>query len=104
MAISIGREVVGEVFAKGYQEGIDDGGKEEGEEDDGDALEMSAGRGGEMGANRYGVPMDMIKHLSNKTIDTFRPLGEKWHAFLGLRSHAVRASKRAVHQRGLSTE
>jgi len=65
---------------------------------------MSAGRGGEIGANRYRVPIDMIKHLSNKTMDTFRLLSEKWYAFLGLQSQAARASKRAVHQRGLSTE
>jgi hypothetical protein len=42
------------------------------EEDD--LLEISAGRGSEVGAKRYGVSLDVIKHLSSRSIDTFRPL------------------------------
>jgi hypothetical protein len=42
------------------------------EEDD--PLEISARRGGEVGAKRYGVSLDVIKHLSSRSIDTFRPL------------------------------
>jgi hypothetical protein len=37
-------------------------------------LEVSAGRGGEIGANRYSVSLDVIKYLSSCSIDTFRPL------------------------------
>ena len=59
VAIAIGREVVGAGFARGYQEGTDESVEEE-EEGDEDALEVSAGRGGEIGANRYGVPSDVI--------------------------------------------
>ncbi|TKA75572.1 hypothetical protein B0A55_07939 [Friedmanniomyces simplex] len=80
VAISVGREVVGEQFARGYIEGA--GEAEEAEVDEDDALEMSAGRGGEIGANRYGVSLDVIKHLSSRSIDTFRPLRvlEKWRS------------------------
>jgi len=39
-----------------------------------DPLEISAGRGSEVGAKRYGVSLDVIKHLSSRSIDTFRPL------------------------------
>jgi hypothetical protein len=45
--------------------------------DEDDPLEISAGRGGEVGAKRYGVSLDVIKHLSSRSIDTFRPLSQK---------------------------
>ena len=101
VAISIGREVVGDAFARGYQERMDENIEEE-EEQDEDALEVSAGRGGEIGANRYGVPMDVIQYLSNRTIDTFRPLSMKWHSFLELKSSTGTAQKRAAHERSSS--
>jgi superfamily II DNA or RNA helicase len=104
VAISVGREVIGAAFAKGYQEGMDEYMEEEEEEGDEDALEVSAGRGGEIGTNRYGVPMDVIQHLSNKTVDTFRPLSMKWHSFLGLKSTAGTGQKRGSHERGVSVE
>ena len=92
-AISIGRRVVGEHFAHGYAEEMAE--MEEPEMDTDDALEMSAGRSGAVGADRYGVSMDVIKHLSSRTVDTFRPLSEKWHAFLGLRSYGDKGKKRS---------
>jgi hypothetical protein len=45
------------------------------EEDD--PLEISARRGGKVGAKRYGVSLDIIKHLSSWSINTFRPLSQK---------------------------
>jgi hypothetical protein len=42
------------------------------EEDD--LLEISARRGREVGAKQYGVSLDVIKHLSSRSIDTFRLL------------------------------
>ena len=86
LAIGIGRVVVGDQFAQGYQEETGEVEEEEVETDD--PLEMSAGRGGEVGSNRYGVPVDIIKHLSNRSINIFRPLSEKWHDFLGLNSYS----------------
>lgn len=29
-------------------------------------------------------PTDVVKHLSVRSIETFRPLSELWHRFLGL--------------------
>ena len=82
VAIALGREVIGDRFAQGYTEQADD--VEEPEMDEDDGLEVSAGRSGEIGANRYGVSLDVIKHLSSKSIDTFRPLSMQWHRFLDL--------------------
>ncbi|KAK1809579.1 hypothetical protein LTR12_016055 [Friedmanniomyces endolithicus] len=64
---------------------------------------MSAGRGGEIGLNRYGVSLDVIKHLSSRSIDTFRPLSGQWHAFLGLVSSRATGQKRGAHTRSTST-
>jgi superfamily II DNA or RNA helicase len=85
VAIAIGRKVIGEQFANGYR-GEVDGVEDEPEEETEDSLEMQAGRGGEVGAKRYGVSMDIIKNLSSRSIDTFRPLCQQWHRFLGLES------------------
>ena len=64
--------------------------------DEDDPLEISAGRGGEVGAKRYGVSLDVIKHLSSRSIDTFRPLSQKWHEFLGLASYRSRGQKHGM--------
>jgi hypothetical protein len=45
------------------------------EEDD--PLEISARRGSKVGAKHYGVLLDVIKHLSSWSIDTFRLLSQK---------------------------
>ncbi|KAG6157487.1 hypothetical protein E4U50_007512 [Claviceps purpurea] len=83
-AVGIGRRFVGDEFARGYKDEI--GEVDEPEHETEDPLEMSAGRGSAMGANRYAVPSDLVKHLSQRNIDTFRPLSQSWHRFLGLDS------------------
>ena len=72
VVVSIGREKVREQFSRGYVEETAEVEEPEVEEDD--ALEVLAGRGREIGANRYSVSLDVIKHLSSRSIDTFRPL------------------------------
>jgi hypothetical protein len=94
IAISIGREKVGEQFSHSYIE--DTAEIEEPEVDEDDPLKVLAGRGGEVRAKRYGVSLDIVKHLSSRSIDTFRPLYQKWHAFLGLASYRGRGQKRTV--------
>ena len=42
--------------------------------DEDDLLEISARRGSEVRAIRYGVSLDVIKHLSSRSIDNFRLL------------------------------
>lgn len=72
VTIAISRKVIGEQFANGYLGDVDN--FKEPEEEIDDSLEMQAGRGGEVGARRYGVSIDIIKNLSSRSIDTFRPL------------------------------
>lgn len=94
VAVSLGREKVGEQFSRGYVEETAE--VEEPEVDEDDPLDVSAGRGGEIGANRYGVSLDVIKHLSSRSIDTFRPLCQKWHEFLELASYGKKGQKRGL--------
>ncbi len=63
---------------------------------------MSAGRGSKVGINRYGVSVDVIKHLSSCTVDTFRLLSEKWYEFLGLSSYGGIGRKRGREERSNS--
>jgi hypothetical protein len=72
VAIGLGREKIGEQFLRGYIEETTEVKELEIEEDD--PLEISAGRGSKVRAKRYGVLLDIIKHLSSRSIDTFRPL------------------------------
>jgi hypothetical protein len=82
--IGLGREKIGEQFLRGYIEETTE--VEEPEMDEDALLEISARRGGEVGAKRYGVSLGLIKHLSSRSIDNFKPLSQRWHEFLGLAS------------------
>ncbi|KAK3617521.1 hypothetical protein LTR22_026710 [Elasticomyces elasticus] len=102
VAISIGREVVEAQFARGYIEETSE--LEEAEVDEDDGLEVSAGRSAEIGGNRYGVSLDVIKHLSSRSIDKFRSLSAQWHAFLELiSSRQAAGQKRGGHARSDSS-
>jgi hypothetical protein len=83
-AVGMGRRFVGDEFARGYQAEMEEVDEPEIETDD--PLEISAGRGSAIGVNRYAVPSDIVKHLSERNIQTFRPLSESWHRFLALHS------------------
>ena len=94
VAIGLGREKIGEQFSCGYVEETTE--VEELEMDEDDPLEISAGRGSEVRAKRYSVSLDVIKHLSSCSIDTFRLLSQKWHEFLGLASYRSRGQKHGM--------
>lgn len=84
VAVGIGRQFVGEVFATGYQVELCEIEEPELEKDS--AFDISSGHGSAQGVSRYAVPSDVVKHLSQRNIDTFRPLSQQWHHFLGLSS------------------
>jgi hypothetical protein len=37
-----------------------------------------------MGVGNYSIPIDIVKHLSVRSIDAFRALSTAWHRFLGV--------------------
>ena len=90
----MGQEKIGEQFSYGYVEETTE--VEELEIDEDDLLEISARRDGEVRAKCYGVLLDVIKHLSSWSIDTFRLLSQKWHEFLGLASYRSRGQKHGM--------
>src|SRR3954464_1885837 len=86
VSVRIGRVVVGEAFGHGYQDEMGEIEEAEVDEDGESALELQSARTTKMGVSNYSVPADIIKHLSVRSIETFRPLSELWHRFLGLGS------------------
>lgn len=72
-AVGIGRVVVGEGFGRGYQDEVGEVEEAEVDEEGESALELQSARTTKMGIGNYSVPADIIRHLSVRSIDTFRP-------------------------------
>lgn len=83
-AVGIGREKVARSFAYGYQDEVDDDEEPEVDEGEEDVMELQNGRSTSTGQAVYSVPINIIKHLSSRSIETFRPLSMAWHRFLGV--------------------
>ena len=83
-AVGIGREVVGESFGRGYQDEVGEVDEDEVDDDGEDVLELQNARTTAIGVSTYSVPIDIVKHLSVRSIEAFRPLSTMWHRFLGL--------------------
>ena len=81
-AVSIGRRMVAEAFASGYQEEMGEEAAEEAETDE-SPLELQNGRTTAVGALHYGVSINIIRNLNERSLETFRDLSRKWHRFLG---------------------
>ena len=95
-AVGIGREVVGEAFGRGYQDEVAE--VDEAEVDDAgeSALELQSAHTTKTGLANYGVPIDIVKHLSMRSVQTFRPLSQAWHRFLGVDGHEARPATIAL--------
>ena len=90
--------MVSDKFAEGYKEEL--GEVEEPEKEMDDPIELQSGRGEAMGASRYGVRADIVKHMTPKLIETFRPISEGWHRFLGLASVGSQMLQKPSHLSG----
>jgi hypothetical protein len=89
-AVGIGRVYVGESFSKGYQDDVGEVEEAEVDEDGEDILELQNSRTTAMGVGNYSVPVDIVKHLSVRSIDAFRLLSVAWHRFLGVDGSGAR--------------
>jgi hypothetical protein len=87
-AVGIGRVKVGESFGRGYQDEVGEVDEAEVEEDQEDLLELQNSRTTLMGVGNYSVPIDIVKHLSTRSMDAFRALSTAWHRFLGVDGQA----------------
>ena len=83
-AVGIGRVKVGESFGRGYQDEVGEVDEAEVDEDQEDIIELQNSRTTLMGVGNYSVPIDIVKHLSTRSIDAFRALSTAWHRFLGV--------------------
>ncbi|KAF1928469.1 uncharacterized protein M421DRAFT_4949 [Didymella exigua CBS 183.55] len=54
------------------------------DEDGEDVMELQNARTTVIRVGNYSVPINIIKHLSVRSIEAFRPLSAMWHCFLGL--------------------
>jgi hypothetical protein len=70
-AIGIGRVKVGESFGRGYQDEVGELDEAEMDEDQEDIIELQNSRTTLMGVGNYSVPIDIVKHLSVRSIDAF---------------------------------
>jgi hypothetical protein len=96
---------VGESFGRGYQDEIGEVDEAEVGEDQEDIVELQNARTTAMGVSNYGVPVDIIKYLSTRSIDAFRALSTAWHRFLGVdgqQSEVVKADSRQKRRIGES--
>jgi len=83
-AVGIGRVKVGESFGRGYQDEVGEIDEAEVDQDQEDLLELQNSRTTLIGVSNYSVSIDIVKHLSTRSIDAFRALSTAWHRFLGV--------------------
>jgi hypothetical protein len=73
-AVGIGREKVGKGFSKGYDDDIGEVEEAEVNEKGEDIIELQNSRTTRIGIGNYAIPIDIMKHLSVRSINAFRPL------------------------------
>jgi hypothetical protein len=72
------------LFGRGNQDELGEVDEAEVDEDQEDIIELQNSRTTVMGVGNYSVPIDIVKHLSTRSIDAFRALSTAWHRFLGV--------------------
>ncbi|CAA9963514.1 RecQ family helicase [Pyrenophora teres f. maculata] len=100
----IGRVVVGDNFSKGYQDDVGEGDDVQVDDDETleSALELQNARTTRVGVGHYGVRLDIVQHLSVRSMNTFRPLSMAWHRFLGLAGEPASQTANNKRSRPLS--
>jgi hypothetical protein len=69
------------------------------DEDQEDLIELQSSRSTAMGVGKYSVSIDIVKHLSARSIDAFRALSIAWHRFLGVDGHTEEHERPALRQK-----
>jgi hypothetical protein len=76
-AVGIGRVKVGESFGKGYQGEVGEIDEAEVDEEEEDLIKLQNSRTTLMYVSKYSVRLDIVKHLSVRSMETFRPLSTR---------------------------
>jgi phage FluMu protein gp41 len=93
-AVSIGRKIVGEWFAAGYQKDINEEEAAEAEMDE-SLVELQNRRMTAIGALDYGVSIKIIGNLNERSVERFREVSRQWHGMLGFSEAAQAAEEEA---------
>ena len=70
-AVGIRQVKVGELFSRGYQDNISKTEEAEVDNDGKDVLKLQNSRTTAIGVGNYSMPIDIVKHLSVQSINTF---------------------------------
>jgi hypothetical protein len=73
-AVGIRRVKVGELFSKGYQDKVGEIDKVEVDKDKEDLIKLQNSRTTVIGVGNYSVLINIVKHLSTRSIDAFQAL------------------------------
>ncbi|KAF2832757.1 hypothetical protein CC86DRAFT_267823, partial [Ophiobolus disseminans] len=103
-AVGIGRVKVGESFGRGYQDEVGEIDEAEVDEDQEDLIELQNSRSTVMGVGNYSVSIDIVKHLSTRSIDAFRALSTAWHRFLGVDGQTAEYEEPTLRRKRLMRE
>jgi hypothetical protein len=85
---------VGESFSKGYQDKVSEIDKAEVDEDEEDLVKLQNSRTTVIGVGNYSVLINIVKHLSTRSINAFQALSTAWHRFLGVDGQAKAPEER----------
>jgi hypothetical protein len=87
-AVGIRRVKVRESFSRGYQDEVGEVDEAKVDKDQEDIIELQNSRTTAIGVGHYSVLINIVKHLSVRSIDAFQALSTAWHCFLGVDGHA----------------
>jgi hypothetical protein len=73
-AVSIRRKKVSKAFSKGYDDNVGEVEEAEVNKKSEDIMELQNSRTTRIEVGNYTVPINIVKHLSVRSINTFRPL------------------------------
>jgi hypothetical protein len=73
-AVGIRREKVRQTFSKGYDDDVEEVEEEEVNNNSKDIVELQNSRTTSIGIRNYAVLINIVKHLSVRSINIFRPL------------------------------
>ena len=69
------------------------------DEDEEDLIKLQNSRTTVIGVGNYSVSIDIVKHLSTRSIDAFRALSTAWHRFLGVDGQAKAPEERRLQRK-----
>jgi hypothetical protein len=83
-AVGIRRVKVRESFGRGYQDKVGEVDEAKVDKDQEDIIELQNSQTTAIGVSNYSMLINIVKHLSVRSMDAFQALSTAWHRFLGV--------------------